>query len=499
VRLGGDTFTGILCGGEAALANRIWIDIEDLFKYAKLGLRPSGIQRLEYELCRALHALPEARDRIFFLRHDPLYPRFVATTWEAIEADYCSMVSERFPGGRKHSSSAAARILSAFSAAIRTLMPELHKRVSPRVEAMIRASRLLRAKIIDIVHALKRYRRFRHPGATSSFQETDYFDAVAGQGDVLAFLGAPWSVSDVTSGVERARREKGLRFVLLIYDIIALRHPEWCEQWTVETFRTWFERTLPQADAILAISAATARDLTEYARITGLTLRAVPAPIPIGTGFGRGAEPRSSGEASSVRLPAPGNYALIVSTIEARKNHVLLFRVWRRLLEDMPMESVPALVFAGRIGWQVSDLMQQLRNSKFLNGKIIHIDSPTDQELEALYSGCLFTLFPSFYEGWGLPVTESLAFGRPCIISNTTSLPEAGGSLARYIDPDNTSDAYRVIRETIENQAELHQWRDHVRQKFQPVEWTQSAQAVLRAVDKQDASRFSEQALRHRA
>ena len=61
----------------------------------------------------------------------------------------------------------------------------------------------------------------------------------------------------------------------------------------------------------------------------------------------------------------------------------------------------------------------------------------TDADLKVLYEGCLFTLFPSFYEGWGLPVTESLAFGKPCIASNRSSIPEAGGKLARYIDPNN--------------------------------------------------------------
>jgi hypothetical protein len=62
-------------------------------------------------------------------------------------------------------------------------------------------------------------------------------------------------------------------------------------------------------------------------------------------------------------------------------------------------------------------------------------------------------------------------------------LPEAGGSLARYIDPDNTADAYRVIRETIEDQDGLREWRDRVRREFRRVDWSQSACAVLNALD----------------
>jgi glycosyltransferase involved in cell wall biosynthesis len=238
------------------------------------------------------------------------------------------------------------------------------------------------------------------------------------------------------------------------------------------------------ADVVLTISAATARDVSQYAQSAKLVLRAAPTPIPIGTGFKEysASRPRASDKPSS-RLPPANSYVLVVSTIEARKNHLLLFRVWRRLLEDMPAESVPTLVFAGKVGWLVSNLMEQLRAVKFLDGKIIHVDGPTDQELEALYVGCLFTLFPSFYEGWGLPVTESHSFGRPCVVSNTSSLPEAGGSLARYIDPESTTDAYRVIRETIEDRAGLRAWRDRVRREFKPVEWSQSARAVLKALD----------------
>jgi glycosyltransferase involved in cell wall biosynthesis len=246
---------------------------------------------------------------------------------------------------------------------------------------------------------------------------------------------------------------------------------------------------------ILTISAATAQDVTSYAQSAELVLRAVPTPIPIGFKKNHAGRLPAGHELSS-RLPLADSYALVVSTIEVRKNHLLLFRVWRRLLDDMPAELVPTLVFAGQLVWLVADLMEQLHTSRFLNNKIIHIDSPTHQELEALYDGCLFTLFPSLYEGWGLPVMESYAFGRPCIISNTRSLPEAGGSFARYIDSESTTDAYRVIRETLEDRASLRAWRDRARREFKPVEWSQSARAVLKVLDTQGASNAEEPQLR---
>jgi glycosyltransferase involved in cell wall biosynthesis len=187
-------------------------------------------------------------------------------------------------------------------------------------------------------------------------------------------------------------------------------------------------------------------------------------------------------------LPAPGSYVLFVSTLEARKNHVLLFRTWRRLLTDLPRDRVPTLVFAGNVGWLVADLMQQLENARWLDGKIQLVSHPSDEELRALYRGCQFTVFPSLHEGWGLPVSESLALGRPCLASNTTSLPEAGGDLARYFDPENFDSAYRAVRGVIDDPAGLEAWREKVRRDFRPVPWSESATAIRRAVDALEVS-----------
>jgi glycosyltransferase involved in cell wall biosynthesis len=158
---------------------------------------------------------------------------------------------------------------------------------------------------------------------------------------------------------------------------------------------------------------------------------------------------------------------------------MLLFRVWQRLLRELPAEHVPTLVFAGHIGWMVADLIAQLDNCAWLDGKIVLCDQPSDAELEALYRGCRFTLFPSLYEGWGLPVTESLVFGKPCIISSATSLPEAGGKLARYFDPESVTDATRVIKATIEDEAGLAVWQALVAREFRPVAWDESARVML--------------------
>jgi glycosyltransferase involved in cell wall biosynthesis len=265
----------------------------------------------------------------------------------------------------------------------------------------------------------------------------------------------------------------------MIYDLVPLRHPEWCEHGLIRLFRAWFKSSLPLSDHVFAISRATAADVEAYARENGLTLATPVLPIPIGTGFS--AAPKAT-VAARRQLPAPGTYALIVGTIEARKNHMLAFRVWQRLLQELPAERVPVLVFAGRIGWLVQDLLQQIANTDHLHGKLIVIQSPTDAELDTLYRGCLFTLCPSYFEGWGLPVTESLSYGKPCLIADRTSLPEAGGTLARGFDPDDLHDAYRAISEVVKDRADLARWQTEVRRDFRPVTWTASVEALLRGI-----------------
>jgi glycosyltransferase involved in cell wall biosynthesis len=172
-------------------------------------------------------------------------------------------------------------------------------------------------------------------------------------------------------------------------------------------------------------------------------------------------------------------YVLMVGTIEARKNHTAMLRVWRRMLRTMPEEKVPDLVFAGKIGWLTADLMQQLRNANWFGGRIRFIDSPAEAELASLYAHCLFSVFPSFYEGWGLPVTESLSFGKTVAASRYSAIPEAGGEFCAYFDPDDINDAYDVIRGLIETPARIVALEARIAAAFCPATWDDTAAALL--------------------
>ena len=169
----------------------------------------------------------------------------------------------------------------------------------------------------------------------------------------------------------------------------------------------------------------------------------------------------------------------MVGTIEARKNHGGMLRVWRHLINNPPANGVPVLVFAGKSGWLTSDLMQQLENASHLGGKILFVDQPSETQLAALYQHCLFSLYPSLYEGWGLPVTESLCHSKPVAASSSSAIPEAGGNFCCYFDPDNLTDAQEKIRLWIEQPELVATMAARIAAEFTPPLWQNTARALL--------------------
>jgi glycosyltransferase involved in cell wall biosynthesis len=468
---------------------RLWLDVEDMFEYARANARPSGIQRLAFEIYAALQASPGNADFVRFVRHDHPRNSFYVVPWGEIEALFACL-TDAIPEPARVSRPIlphgtprriARKLVYRLAPSLRLHVIDVLLTQKAALSAM---ARLFDAIGRGIAARIKRSRRpiqaTRAPGvdpvAPPPTDDCGAFGARSGPGDIILVLGSPWSHPDYAALIQ-AQRRRGLRFGLLVYDLIPLRRPEWCDIGLVRLFRVWFESVFPLCDAVFSISRATAADVEGYAISRGILLAGPVMPIPIGTGFGARGGPPPDREARA--LPPAGSYALIVSTIEARKNHMLLFRVWRRMLEEMPEAEVPTLVFAGRIGWLVDDLMRQIANTGNLNGKLVIIENPTDSELTALYGGCLFTLFPSFFEGWGLPVTESLSFGKPCISSDRASLPEAGGTLTLRFDPDNLTEAYTMIRGVIEDRPALAQWEARIRREFKPTPWSATAEAIL--------------------
>lgn len=254
---------------------------------------------------------------------------------------------------------------------------------------------------------------------------------------------------------QRARQR--FSTVLTAFDLTTVVTPQYHAAYSVwdphlllaDEFRIHFTRMLTTADRLLVISEATRRDVERFAAEQG-----VPVPetvhLPLGSSIPRHDRMRPAA-LGAPGAPLPGAFVLTVGTIEIRKNHRLLLDVWETMLRDLPRDEVPPLVVAGRTGWLFQETVARLERTPAFAGTVVHLDGPTDAELAWCYESAAFTCYPSLYEGWGLPVSESLAFGRPCLSSDTSSLPEAGAGLTTLLDPLDRN-AWR--------DAVLDLWRD---------------------------------------
>ncbi|OYW59508.1 MAG: hypothetical protein B7Z40_21470, partial [Bosea sp. 12-68-7] len=444
----------------------LWLDVKDLFDYARDCTRPSGIQRLTLELSAAMHRLQACR--IGFVNHDRHRGLIEIVAWEEVAA-----IHERMVAGADKSDEDEIVLMQAHDVDPSLQQSRLQRipYIGPALRALTQRVPLpVRAPLGNAAYA--QVESFRYlwqalrnlPGLFAqestplpdqsggrdhharSQLEREPWAARVQKGDCFLALGAPWADPGYADFVKYISSTYGVRFGIMIYDLIPIVRPEFFDQTLTTAFERFLRSAIPLADIIFAISHATGRDIVKWAASEQIPLRSPPQVVPIGTGF-RHSKPAPALPAGLVA----GEYVLFVSTIEARKNHVLAFRAWRRLIESSESKTVPKLVFAGRIGWMIEDLIQSLENCNYLDGNIVIVKGAQDAVLARLYTDARFTIFPSHYEGWGLPVSESLSFGKVCICSTSTSLPEAGGRFCLYHDPDSVTDAVALYRRALED------------------------------------------------
>ncbi len=205
----------------------------------------------------------------------------------------------------------------------------------------------------------------------------------------LINLGSSWSKPNYFLHIRHAKTKFGVRYISFVHDLIPIVKPEYCLNVLVKDFIPWMVGMFAHADFFLVGSEATKRDLLEAA----VTLREPLCPSKI-----------------AVALDA-----------------------WLNLLGRHNARKIPKLVCVGRNGWLNHEIYQRLESYNQLARHVSILSDLSDGELALLYRSCLFTIYPSFYEGWGLPVTESLCYGKAVITSDNSSLPEAGGEFAVYI------------------------------------------------------------------
>jgi glycosyltransferase involved in cell wall biosynthesis len=232
------------------------------------------------------------------------------------------------------------------------------------------------------------------------------------------------------------RVKTGLRVVTTCYDLFRVTHPQFNPPgMPAELFVADTIALLDASDLVLAISESTQRELLSFARRGGRNPPTVRV-IRLGSDIRVGRARAEIGVGPALPEVLTGRrFALAVGTVEPRKNYELLLRVWQQLVADPSF--VLDLVIVGRRGFGAEDTALAIESSPLIGSRILWLENCPDDVLALLYDKCHILLYPSFGEGWGLPVTEALSFGREVITSNRDGIIEAGLGRAQLLDPED--------------------------------------------------------------
>ncbi|MGO9803058.1 MAG: glycosyltransferase family 4 protein [Steroidobacteraceae bacterium] len=219
-------------------------------------------------------------------------------------------------------------------------------------------------------------------------------------------------------------RHHRFRPVFFVHDLIPITHPEYVPPGDGDRHAIRIRTALERGVALIANSRATLAELTAHAAEIRV---AIPAAVtaPLASGLKR---------AAPGARPLAGPYFVILGNIEARKNHLLLLQVWRQLVERFG-SAAPKLVIIGKRGWECENVLDLLDRCDPLRGFVIEHSNCADPELQDYLHHAQALLYPSFAEGYGMPVIESLSFGVPVVVSDLPVFREVGGEVPEYIDP----------------------------------------------------------------
>ncbi len=262
---------------------------------------------------------------------------------------------------------------------------------------------------------------------------------------------------------------------ITLYDMIPIKFPEWYDE--SESFRKILGSIDVNQDRVAAISECSRRDWIEYSGMRADHTEVIPCGVAEDF-FPRHDEAGLSGIREKYGM-GKSRFILAVGTLEPRKNLEVLVRAFMDMREGEAYQDV-RLLLIGPKGWKNNSLFQLLQSRPQAAESIRLAGFVPDADLPWLYSACDLFVFPSLYEGYGLPVAEALKCGAAVVCGNNSSLPEVAGETVAYADVKSPEAIRMTLEGLLSDPVKLEALRKNARSRGQAFNWKDSAEAYLR-------------------
>lgn len=323
---------------------------------------------------------------------------------------------------------------------------------------------------VSVGKLLKRRREFHPLNATLAIGAPE-------AGSIFLDLEGSWHDPEPRAELLPRLGARGVANAVFVHDIMPIIHPEWFDPRHIAVFDAWLQAHLRCSALFFANSECTARDLRAAATRAGRELAVADVVVvPLGADY-------ESGDAATETLPVElpegvGRFLLVVGTLEPRKNQRIVLEAFDRLRHE---HRDLAVVFVGKEGWMVDDLVTRIRHHPEFERRLLWFGGIDDAELSWLYQHAFLSIAPSLYEGLGVPVIEALAQGCPTIASTGGAQSEAGAGFTELIDPANADELTALVRLHLDDAAH-HDAMVRLADEYEPPSWTDAAQLVAQAL-----------------
>ncbi len=443
-------------------AKRLLIDISE---FGDWGGHLTGVQRVVFNIGVELAKIVQGSAEVIYFTYND-------ATNELVESDInqfavTTSASPSVPNAASRSKSVAATLYKRAPYAVRS-------RLSANQKAKLK--KLAKTSLNTAKRVRGRISRLRSHSTSATLTNRSGVISPR-EGDTILSAGRIWDHPRQQLEYSRLRSESGVKLVYVIYDLIPIFQQHTFGPGLTEKYTEYLYNLLSNADLLLPISRSSEADLIRFADEMGFA--GVPATkvIRLGDDIPNTSNAQTPHKPQSLTSAIqPKKFALCVGTIEARKNHNLIYMAYK-LAAQQGIE-LPHLVIVGRPGWLTSDTLYFLENDLDIKSSITILKDCDDQSLDWLYRNALMSVYPSQYEGWGLPVAESLAYGLPCVSANVSSMTEiASEKLISFVSPFDSSELLRAIKE-LSGQARNTKQADLIRREYQPYLWSKTAEQI---------------------